>query len=777
MRTKEEESKNNSNGEEKEQIEFKGMTKLRRHDSLDLESSNVKGHHGHDSKEMNWKIVLTLAFQSLGVIYGDIGTSPLYVFSSTFPKGIKNPNDILGVLSLIYYTITLLPLIKYVFIVLLANDNGKGGTFALYSLLCRNTKVGLLPSTQIEDQQVSNYQLELPSKHLGISLKVKKFLENSNVSKYTLLIVTMLSTSLVIGDGVLTPSISVLSAVSGLKEASTVFTEGRVVWISVAILVLLFSVQRFGTDKVGYSFAPIVSIWFVMNAGMGLYNFIKYDPTVVKAANPWYIIDYFRRNGKDAWVSLGGVVLCITGTEALFADVGHFSVRSIQISMSSVVYPALMITYSGQASFLRLHEDDIADTFYKAIPGPLYWPVFVIAVLAAIIASQAMISGTFSIIQQSLALGCFPRVTVVHTSASFEGQVYIPEVNYVIMLASVVVTLAFRTTEKIGNAYGIAVVFAETITSSFMVLVMLVIWKKNVALVLLYICCIMSVEFVYLSAVFYKFPHGGYFPIAFACILLGIMYIWNYVYRKKYYYEVENKVSPETLKEITSQSNFCRIPGMAIFYSELVHGIPPIFEHYVGSVPALQSVVVFASIKALPVSTVPPEERYVFRRVHPRELYIFRCVVRYGYTDTQNEEEPFERLLIERLKEFMRDDFWFHVKNNQIEQRPGDVVDTTEEPASSDNDHIRSSQNEEEMMRINEEELEKEIEVVERASRVGVVHMMGETEVISGKGAGCGKKIVIDLAYNFIKKNLRQTDKHLDIPRKRLLKVGMTYEL
>ncbi|KAH9619116.1 hypothetical protein KSS87_012504 [Heliosperma pusillum] len=772
-----EENNTSTTNEEEKYIQVKGKTKLRRYDSLDLESSSVKGHHAHGSKEMSWAVILSLAFQSLGVIYGDIGTSPLYVFGSTFPNGIKDTNDILGVLSLIYYTITLLPLIKYVFIVLRANDNGKGGTFALYSLLCRNAKVGLLPSTQVEDQQVSNYQLQLPSHHLGLSLKLKNLLENSIVAKYILLVVTMLSTSLVIGDGVLTPSISVLSAVSGLKEASaSTFTEGRVVWISVAILILLFSVQRFGTDKVGYSFAPIVSIWFIMNAGIGLYNFIKYDPTVIKAVNPWHIIEYFRRNGKDAWISLGGVVLCVTGTEALFADVGHFSVKSIQISMSAIVYPALMLTYSGQASFLRLHKDVVTDTFYKAIPGPLYWPMFVVAVLAAIIASQAMISGTFSIIQQSLALGCFPRVTIVHTSDTFEGQVYIPEVNYIIMIASVLVTLAFRTTEKIGNAYGIAVVFAETITSSFMILVMLVIWKKNIALVLLYICCIMSVELLYLTSVFYKFPHGGYFPIAFACLLLSVMYIWNYVYRKKYYYEVENKVSPETLREITSHSNFCRIPGMAIFYSELVHGIPPIFEHYLGNVPALQSVVVLASIKSLPISTVPPEERFLFRRVNPRELYVFRCVVRYGYTDGRNEVEPFERLLVERLKEFMMEDFWFQVRNNQVEQRQyDDIVETVEEP---DHDYIRNSENEEETTKMNEEqELEKEMEVIEKASRDGIVHMMGESEIISGKGAGFGKRIVIDLAYNFIKRNLRQTDKTLDIPRKRLLKVGMTYEI
>lgn len=637
----------------------------------------------------------------------------------------------------------------------------------MYSLLCRNAKVGLLPSQQSEDQEVSNYQLQLPSNQLGLSLKIKTALENSRFAKFVLLYVTMLATGLVIGDGVLTPCISVLSAVSGLKEASSSFTEGRVVWISVAILIILFSVQRFGTDKVGYSFAPIISIWFTFNAGIGIYNFIKYDPTVIKAVNPWNIIQYFRRNGSEAWVSLGGVVLCITGTEALFADLGHFSVRSIQISMSMVTYPAVILAYSGQAAFLRVHPGEVTDTFYKSIPGPLYWPMFFVAVLAAIIASQAMISGTFAIIQQSLSLGCFPRVKVVHTSAKYEGQVYIPELNYILMISCVFVTLGFRTTEKIGNAYGIAVVFAETITSSFMVLVLIVIWKKHIIFAILYVCCIMSVELTYLSSVLYKFPHGGYLPIAFASVLILVMVIWNYVYRHKYYYEMDNKVSTDTLREIANQTNFSRIPGLAIFYSELVHGIPPIFEHYVGNIPSLHSVVVFISIKSLPISKVPSEERFLFRRVTPRDMFVFRCVVRYGYTDVRNEQESFETILIERLKEFMRDDFWLH-SQKAIELAGGD---------ETEQDLIRNGDDDEEMIMAREEELEREIEVVDKAGRAGVVHMMGESDVMAGKGAGIGKKIVIDLGYNFLKRNLRQSDKVFNIPHKRLLKVGMTYEL
>ncbi|GMH30984.1 hypothetical protein Nepgr_032827 [Nepenthes gracilis] len=752
--------------------------KLRRYDSLDIESAKVGGSHGHGFQQAaSWAVILQLAFQSIGVVYGDIGTSPLYVYASTFPGGIKHSDDIVGVLSLIYYTLTLLPLVKYVFIVLRANDNGNGGTFALYSLLCRHAKVGLIPNQQAEDRDVSNYRLELPSTRLGWSSKVKSALEKSRAAKFVLLFVTMLATSLVIGDGICTPCISVLSAVGGIKAATPAMTEARVVWISVAILVLLFSVQRFGTDKVGYTFAPIICVWFSINAGIGLYNFVKYDPTVIKAINPWHIVGYFRRNGKEAWVSLGGVVLCITGTEALFADLGHFTVRSIQISTCTVTYPALILAYSGQASYLRKHPLDVSDAFFKAIPSPIYWPVFAVAVLAAIIASQAMISGTFSILQQSLSLGCFPRVKVVHTSAKYGGQVYIPEINFILMLACVCVTLAFRTTEKIGNAYGIAVVFAETITSSFMVLVMILIWKKHIILVITYIVVIMSVEVTYLSSVLYKFPHGGYLPVAFATVSMTVMYIWNYAYRKKYYYEMDHKVSPDQLREIAANTNLCRIPGLAIFYSELVHGIPPIFEHYAANIPALHSVLIFVSYKSLPISKIPPEERFLFRRVQPKELYVFRCIVRYGYTDARDEEEPFERTLAERLKAFVREEFWIDSMRQKNKEDSIEKEAEASEEGIKNGDEDRDDPATQGAEGVNNEELEEEMAVLDKAWRGGVVHLMGENEVVAGKGSGIGKKILIDYGYSFLRKNLRQSEKVFDIPHRRLLKVGMTYEL
>ncbi|XP_026455756.1 potassium transporter 5-like [Papaver somniferum] len=747
--------------------------KLGRCDSLEVESGKVGNNHQHHrhghagSKAVDWSTILHLAFQSIGVIYGDIGTSPLYVYASTFTDGIKHNDDILGVLSLILYTITLIPVIKYIFIVLRATDNGEGGTFALYSLICRYAKVGLIPSQQAEDRDVSNYQLESPNDGgARRASNVKSKLENSLFSKYFLLFATMLGTSMVIGDGVLTPCISVLSAVGGIKEATSFMTEDRIVWVSIAILICLFLVQRFGTDKVGYCFAPLICIWFAFIAGVGLYNFIKYDLKVIKALNPKYIIDYFQRNKKQAWVSLGGVVLAVTGTEALFADVGHFNVLSIQISMCAVTYPSLVLAYIGQASYLRQHNDQVANTFYESIPGSFYWPMFVVAVCAAIIASQAMISGTFSIIQQSLSLGCFPRVKVVHTSAKYAGQVYIPEVNYLLMLACVAVTAGFRTTAKIGNAYGIAVVFVMTLTSSFLVLIMIVIWKTHILLVISFVLLIGSVELLYLSSVLYKFDQGGYLPLAFAAVLVTIMYVWNYVYRMKYNYELNHKVSPEKVKEITDNTKLCRMPGLAMFYSELVHGIPPIFEHYVANVPALHSVLVFVSIKSLPISKVAAEDRFLFRRVKPCEFNVFRCVVRYGYTDVRNQHESFERMLVDSLKGFIAEDLWL----SEVDSKNGVLIENR-------GDHEDNADGHRKPIIERQYEDKEELEMVEHAWRAGVVHLIGENEVVARKGSGLAKKILINYAFNFLRRNLRQSEKVFEIPHKRLLKVGMTYEL
>ncbi|GMH06547.1 hypothetical protein Nepgr_008387 [Nepenthes gracilis] len=763
-----------------------------RTDSLNLEAGRFSRSHSHNSKT-SWGRTMSLAFQSIGVIYGDIGTSPLYVYSSTFPDGIKHKDDILGVLSLIIYTIILLPMLKYIFIVLWANDEGDGGTFALYSKICRYAKVSLTPNQQPEDRELSNYRLETPSKQLQRAAKIKEKLEKSKIAKQILFLVTILGTSMVMGDGVLTPSISVLSAVEGINSLS----ENADVWISIAILIVLFSVQRFGTDKVGFTFAPIVSVWFLFISGIGLYNLFKYEIKVLRAFDPRYIIDYFKRNGKRGWISLGGVLLCITGTEAMFADLGHFNVRAVQISFSTMVFPAILAAYIGQGAYLTRYPGDVSNTFYASIPGKIYWPTFVVAVAAAVIASQAMISGAFAIISQSLSLGCFPRVKVIHTSAKYEGQVYIPEINYILMIACVVVTFAFKTTTKIGNAYGIAVVFVMVITTCMVTLIMLMIWKTKIWKIILFVIIFGLIELLYLSSVLYKFKQGGYLPLAFALILMTIMGIWHYVHTKRYMYEVQHKVSTDSMKNIVNSPNINRVPGIGLLYSELVHGIPPIFPHFVNSIPSIHSVLVFVSVKSLPISKVASEERFMFRQIEPRENMMFRCVVRYGYNDVNEPPTQFERHLVENLIDFIRQG---HLMLNAVTTEDGDQTTSIQHSTLFATDfgrgrgsvnsavHVEELQQENRTLGVSSESMNadnlalplreaEEVRFVQNALDEGVVYLLGETKVIAKQESSLLNKIVVNYVYDFLRKNFRQGEEVMAVPHSRLLRVGMTYEV
>ncbi|XP_019423444.1 PREDICTED: potassium transporter 5-like isoform X2 [Lupinus angustifolius] len=800
-----EEEIDTTNNAKKDNLKLKdrkiSWAKLRRVDSLNLEAGRVSM-TGHNSK-MGLLTTLSFAFQSIGIVYGDIGTSPLYVYASTFTDGIKNKDDILGVLSLIIYTIVLIPMLKYVFIVLWANDNGNGGAFALYSLICRHVKMSLIPNQQPEDKELSNYKLETPSSQMKRAQKIKHKLEGSHYARIILLLVTIMGTSMVIGDGILTPTISVLSAVSGI---STSLGQDVVVGITIAILIVLFAGQRFGTDKVGFTFAPIIFIWFSFIAGIGLYNLFKYDIGVLLAFNPKYIVDYFKRNGKDGWISLGGVFLCITGSEAMFADLGHFNVRSIQLSFSFITFPSILAAYIGQAAYLRKFPENVANTFYDSIPRPIYWPTFVVAVGASIIASQAMISGAFSIISQALSLGCFPTIKVVHTSHKHHGQVYIPEINYMFMIACIVVCAAFKTTEKISHAYGIAVVGDMFITTSLVSLIMLVIWKKSIWQVALFYIIFGFTELLYFSAQLTKFTGGGYLPLVSAFFLTLVMGIWHYVYKEKYLFELKNKVSTEYLREIASNPNISRVPGIGFLYTDLVQGIPPIFQHFIDSVPSIHSVIVFVSIKAIPVSRVAIEERYLFRQVDPKEYRMFRCVVRHGYNDVLEDPVEFELQLVQHLKGFIQEESLI-LEVDQVatnEQVPSEnemednvaasVKEGNSTRTNSSSNRIipsqvlsRPSSDSIQSLGLSATKLalssppilgaEEEVKFIEKEMEKSVVHMLAEAEVVAHPNSSFLNKIVVNYAYSFLRKNFRQREQLMAIPRKKLLKVGMTYEI
>ncbi|XP_024041404.1 putative potassium transporter 12 isoform X3 [Citrus clementina] len=699
------------------------------------------------------------------------------------------------------YTITLIPLAKYVFVVLKANDNGEGGTFALYSLISRYAKVNMLPNRQPADEQISSFRLKLPTPELERALQLKDILERTSSLKTLLLLLVLMGTSLIIGDGILTPAISVMSAVSGLQGEIRGFGESALVIVSIIILVALFSIQRFGTGKVGFMFAPVLALWFFSLGSIGLYNLVKYDISVVRAFNPIYIYLFFKKNGKDAWSALGGCVLCITGAEAMFADLGHFSVKAIQIAFTLVVFPCLLLAYMGQAAYLMKYPDSANRIFYDSVPDSLFWPVFVLAALAAMIASQAMISATFSCIKQAMALGCFPRLKIIHTSRKRMGQIYIPVINWFLMIMCVVVVSIFQSTTDIANAYGIAEVGVMLVSSTLVTIVMLLIWQTNLLLVLCFPLVFGSVELLYMSAVLSKIAEGGWLPLAFASVFLCVMYIWNYGSVLKYRSEVREKISMDFLLDLGSTLGTVRVPGIGLLYNELVQGIPSIFGQFLLSLPAIHSTIVFVCIKYVPVPMVPLEERFLFRRVGPKDYHMFRCVTRYGYKDVRKEDHHvFEQLLVASLEKFLRKEAQdLALERNLLESGLDSVSVASRDPEASGTygteelkiplmhdrrfDESGTSASEEttsalpsSVMALDEDpSLEYELSALREAIDSGFTYLLAHGDVRAKKKSFFLKKLVINYFYAFLRRNCRAGTANMSVPHMNILQVGMTY--
>ncbi|XP_022733948.1 putative potassium transporter 12 isoform X2 [Durio zibethinus] len=778
------------------------VKKPNRVDSFDVEAMEIAGAHGHHPKDLSTWRTLALAFQTLGVVYGDLGTSPLYVFSDVFSKvQIESDVDILGALSLVMYTIALIPLAKYVFVVLKANDNGEGGTFALYSLICRYAKVNMLPNRQPADEQISSFKLKLPTPELERALNIKETLERRSTLKILLLLLVLMGTSMVIGDGILTPAISVMSAVSGLQGEIQGFDTTAVVVVSIVILVALFSIQQFGTSKVGFMFAPALALWFFSLGSIGIYNLVKHDITVLKAFNPAYIYFFFKKNSRDAWSALGGCVLCITGAEAMFADLGHFSVRAIQIAFTCVVFPCLLFAYMGQAAYLMKYPDSSGRIFYDSVPDSIFWPVFVLATIAAMIASQAMISATFSCVKQAMALGCFPRLKIIHTSRRLMGQIYIPVINWFLMIVCVVVVSIFRSTTDIANAYGIAEVGVMMVTTSLVTLVMLLIWQTNLFMALWFPFVFGSIELIYFSAVLSKVLEGGWLPLVFAAFFLTVMYIWNYGSVLKYQSEVREKISMDFMLELGSTLGTVRVPGIGLLYNELVHGIPSIFGQFLLSLPAIHSTIVFVCIKYVPVPVVPQEERFLFRRVCPKDYHIFQCIARYGYKDIRKEDHhAFEQLLVQSLENFLRKEAQDLALESSLYEVDLDSVSVSardygtrgvfgneeltiplmhdrrsEEAGTSISEEALVALPSSVMSSDEDPSLEYELSALREAIDSGFTYFLAHGDVRAKKNSFFLKKLVINYFYAFLRRNCRAGAANMSVPHMNILQVGMTY--
>ncbi|KAL9252369.1 putative potassium transporter 12 [Drosera capensis] len=761
---------------------------------MDEEAGKIRNMQAE--KKFSALLLLRFAFQSLGVVYGDLGTSPLYVFYNTFTHGIDDREDVIGALSLIIYSLTLIPLLKYVFIVCRANDNGQGGTFALYSLLCRHAKVNTIPNQHRTDETLTTYSRNtFPEKSFAAT--TKRWLERRAFRKNALLLIVLVGTCMAIGDGILTPAISVLSASGGIKVENPKMSTEVVVIVAAVILVGLFSMQHYGTDKVGWLFAPIVMLWFLLIGGIGVYNICKYDPTVLQAFSPVYVYRYLRRGGKDRWASLGGIMLSITGTEALFADLGHFPVVAIQIAFTVVVFPCLLLAYCGQAAYLYNNTDHVKDAFYRSIPDVIYWPVFIIATLAAIVASQATISATFSIIKQALALGCFPRVKVVHTSKKFPGQIYIPDINWILMILCIAVTVGFKNQTQIGNAYGTAVVIVMLATTFVMILIMLLVWRCHWILVLIFTGLSLLVELTYFSAVLFKIDQGGWVPLVIAAAFLLVMYVWHYGTVKRYEFEMHSKVSMAWILGLGPSLGLVRVPGIGLVYTELASGVPHIFSHFITNLPATHSVVVFVCVKYLPVYTVPEDERFLVKRIGPKNFHMFRCVARYGYKDLHKKDDGFENKLFDNLFLFVRlesmidgysDSEEYSLCGQQTTKSRDIILNSSGSGAQSDVDLTMTSVDTIMPVKSPQANLTvrssgqgsshtdvDELDFLSRCRDAGVVHILGNTMVRASRDSKFYKKIAVDHIYAFLRKICRENSVIFNVPHETLLNVGQVF--
>lgn len=772
------------------------------------------------SKEDKKKMLL-LAYQSLGVVYGDLGISPLYVFKNTFAEDIHHSDtneEIFGALSFVFWTLTLVPLFKYVFIVLRADDNGEGGTFALYSLICRHAKVSLLPNQQVSDESLSTYKLEHPPENERSS-RVKLFLERHKSWHTALLILVLLGTCMVIGDGLLTPAMSVFTAVSGLElSMSKGQHQYAVIPITCCILVCLFALQHYGTHRVGILFAPVVLIWLVCISSLGLYNIITWNPLIYKALSPYYMFKFLKKTGKDGWMSLGGILLCVTGSEAMFADLGHFSYAAIQIAFTFMVYPALILAYMGQAAYLsENHNLTSKISFYETVPEKVRWPVLVLAILASVVGSQAIISGTFSIINQSLSLGCFPRVKVIHTSDKIHGQIYIPEINWMLMILCIAVTISFRDTKNLGNASGLAVIAVMLVTTCLTSLVIILCWHKPPILALAFLLFFGSIELLYFSASLVKFREGAWFPILLALFLVTIMFVWHYATIKKYEYDIDNKVSLEWLLTLGPSLGMTRVPGIGIVFSDLTSGIPANFSRFVTNLPAFHRVLVFVCVKSVPVPYVPPDERYLVGRVGPPDHRSYRCIIRYGYRDVHQDVDSFESDLVTRLSEFIYYD-WSRKHGSHSSSINSDVMrsdmspnerrmtvigtlplagmpafdlDQSPQPASVSMESITDviemepierrvrfaidGESESDARSEIDMQLRDELRELVEAQEAGTAFIIGHSYVKAKQGSSVMKRLALNFGYNFLRRNCREPDVALKVPPASLLEVGMVY--
>lgn len=549
-------------------------------------------HHGHGTEGL-----MKLALGAVGIVFGDIGTSPIYAFRETFaghhPLAPDQPH-IYGVLSLIFWSMMLVVSVKYVGVIMRADNKGEGGSLALLALINRST----------------------PGKRWSRGI----------------ILLGVFATALFYGDSMITPATSVLSAVEGVTTVNESFAP-FVVPAAIGILVFLFAIQSRGTAKVGLLFGPVMLLYFATLTVLGLAQIVR-DPAILTALNPYYAVEFFVRDGVRAFLALGSVVLAVTGAEALYADMGHFGRKPISFSWLFFVLPALIINYFGQgAMILSLSPADAAETiknpFFFLAPDSFRLPLVILATLATTIASQAVISGAFSVTQQAIQLGFVPRLRIVHTSSAAAGQIYIPLVNWALMVAVILLVVTFQSSSDLTAAYGIAVTGAMLIDTALIAVVLFNLWRWNRVLAVAVLAVFFTVDFAYFAANMTKVPDGGYVPLLIGIVAFTLLTTWAKG-RKLMLERMREAAMPMRIFIDSAVGSATRVPGTAVFMTSTPDGVPHALLHNLKHNKVLHDRVILLTVKIADQPYWPEAER---AKLESLGEGFHRLVLRYGFMD------------------------------------------------------------------------------------------------------------------------------------------------
>jgi len=539
-----------------------------------------------------------LSIAALGIVFGDIGTSPLYAIRECFHGEFAidvNPLNIFGVLSLMFWALILIVSIKYLSFILRADNNGEGGVLALTALIR--------------------------------PFYSKKF----SKSGWLLIALGIFAGALLYGDGMITPAISVLSAVEGIKEITNFF-DPYVIPITIGILAGLFLIQRKGTASVGSLFGPIILLWFAVLAVLGVSQIIN-NPDVLSAVNPVYAIEFLIHNKLHGFLVLGAVFLVVTGAEALYADLGHFGSKPIRLTWIAVVLPALFLNYFGQGALLLSKPQQAYHPFYGMIPSWAIIPMVLLATTATIIASQAVITGAFSLTRQAIQLGYLPRMRIIHTSAEQIGQIYVPQVNWMLMIATIFLVLEFKTSDKLAAAYGVAVTSTMLITTLLFYVVARRKWGwSKLTVGTLFIIFIIT-DLAFFGANMSKIMHGAWFPLVIAGGIFTLMITWQRGRQLLYEQLSKEALTIEDFIKSLSLQSVERVRGQAIFLSGNPGIIPRALLHNLKHNKILHSEIIFLNISTLEVPRIPLDEKINFEKLGSG---FYKIMVKYGFMEEPN---------------------------------------------------------------------------------------------------------------------------------------------